>query len=386
MTNITIEAARKWAQSVDLPGSPVRLLRAVPAYLEEQAAKNESGDINPGPATEKLKEAARSEGYRLQWNRPVSTSRRLMIRYMDRLIQLPDAAFFQSGTPDDPDSHTLEEEFNKGYQAGVDACLNKVTSMIRNGPLGGSGLDDSAERNGIVLATNAISAIKHAATEEGAIPPKLARSVEDLLTKIKGSENSKETRDALKNQLTELLLPFLKLEETMNVDVVVDVDEELNRIDTTATVTPEGSGPTTNTGPKETSNDDGEVNVLDEWTVDGAGHYRLVDRGCGPRELQLSEDGKWSSEHESFVHGVLCARIEALVKSLSLLAEASPRALGEMRNSMEEVFGEDLTQCIMQLFLGHIDTATFINIASGLTEMEVVVDPDEPQEDTGKDS
>jgi hypothetical protein len=53
------------------------------------------------------------------------------------------------------------------------------------------------------------------------------------------------------------------------------------------------------------------LKVTDEW-MSGGETFRLVDRGAGPRELQIERGGSWVAESPQYVHGVLCARIEFL--------------------------------------------------------------------------
>lgn len=41
-------------------------------------------------------------------------------------------------------------------EISAEDCLNEVSKLINNGPLEGNGFDETAQRNGIILAYNAI--------------------------------------------------------------------------------------------------------------------------------------------------------------------------------------------------------------------------------------
>ena len=57
-----------------------------------------------------------------------------------------------------------------------------------------------------------------------------------------------------------------------------------------------------------------KIKVTDQWESGGE-NFRLVDRGAGPRELQIERDRRWVAESPQYVHGVLCARIEFLANT-----------------------------------------------------------------------
>lgn len=51
--------------------------------------------------------------------------------------------------------------------------------------------------------------------------------------------------------------------------------------------------------------------VKDEWTKRND-HYRLVDKGAGPRILEIFVNGSWKEESKHFQWSVLTSRIEML--------------------------------------------------------------------------
>ena len=60
-----------------------------------------------------------------------------------------------------------------------------------------------------------------------------------------------------------------------------------------------------------------EVNlvVIDSWKS-SLEHYRLVNLGAGPDQLQVSNDGKdWREESEHFKWGVMTSRIADLIEN-----------------------------------------------------------------------
>ncbi len=55
------------------------------------------------------------------------------------------------------------------------------------------------------------------------------------------------------------------------------------------------------------------VKIIDQWESGGE-HFRLVDIGAGPYELQRKSGKSWQKENEIFVHGILGHCIECLIK------------------------------------------------------------------------
>ena len=65
-----------------------------------------------------------------------------------------------------------------------------------------------------------------------------------------------------------------------------------------------------------------KIEVTDEWESCGE-QFRLVDRGAGPRELQIKRDRRWVAESPQYIHGVLCSRIESLANAKVEFQEGS---------------------------------------------------------------
>lgn len=53
--------------------------------------------------------------------------------------------------------------------------------------------------------------------------------------------------------------------------------------------------------------------VTSEWKS-GGDNYRLVDKGAGPKELQILTGDTWREESRCYIHSTLCNRIESLEK------------------------------------------------------------------------
>lgn len=89
---------------------------------------------------------------------------------MDRevVLRMAKEAGFHEGPPPDPVWHlgtyighdvsvdTLERFADLVAAAEREACKRRINTLIADGPLPGNGFDKTAERNGLILAYNAL--------------------------------------------------------------------------------------------------------------------------------------------------------------------------------------------------------------------------------------
>ena len=57
------------------------------------------------------------------------------------------------------------------YERGVNDCMNRIDSMIKKGALPGNGIDETAQRNGIVLCFNEIGKLFNGSLERDKMFP-----------------------------------------------------------------------------------------------------------------------------------------------------------------------------------------------------------------------
>ena len=63
-----------------------------------------------------------------------------------------------------------------------------------------------------------------------------------------------------------------------------------------------------------------KITVLDEWET-SSDQYRLVNKGAGPDELQIMDDGAWRPESRCYVHSTLTSRIKKLSEKTTELQD-----------------------------------------------------------------